>query len=30
MNTSAVVPQSRYLQCEGREIHFMDWRQRPV
>ena len=24
MNTSAIV-QSRYLACEGREIHFMDW-----
>jgi pimeloyl-ACP methyl ester carboxylesterase len=22
---SAVVPRSRYLVCEGREIHFMDW-----
>ena len=29
MNTSAVVPQSRYLQCEGREIHFMDWAPAP-
>ncbi len=25
MNAPAVVPQSRYLTCEGREIHFMDW-----
>jgi pimeloyl-ACP methyl ester carboxylesterase len=24
MNT-VVFPQSRYLSCEGREIHFMDW-----
>ncbi len=24
MNT-AVTPRSRYLSCEGREIHFMDW-----
>lgn len=22
---AAVVPRSRYLVCEGREIHFMDW-----
>lgn len=22
---SAVTPRSRYLRCEGREIHFMDW-----
>lgn len=22
---TAVVPRSRYLTCEGREIHFMDW-----
>ena len=29
MNTSAVVPQSRYLPCEGREIHFMDWAPAP-
>ncbi len=29
MNTSAVVPQSRYLLCEGREIHFMDWAPAP-
>lgn len=29
MNVSAVVPQSRYLTCEGREIHFMDWARAP-
>ena len=29
MNTSTVVPQSRYLVCEGREIHFMDWAPAP-
>ncbi len=23
--TTTVVPRSRYLTCEGREIHFMDW-----
>jgi len=22
---SAVTPRSRYLHCEGREVHFMDW-----
>jgi pimeloyl-ACP methyl ester carboxylesterase len=22
---TTVLPRSRYLQCEGREIHFMDW-----
>ena len=22
---AAVIPRSRYLVCEGREIHFMDW-----
>ena len=29
MNVFAVVPQSRYLTCEGREIHFMDWARAP-
>ena len=29
MNDLAVVPQSRYLTCEGREIHFMDWARAP-
>lgn len=29
MNDPAVVPQSRYLACEGREIHFMDWARTP-
>ncbi|MDQ7744149.1 alpha/beta fold hydrolase [Hydrogenophaga pseudoflava] len=29
MNDHAVVPQSRYLNCEGREIHFMDWARTP-
>lgn len=29
MNTAAVIPQSRYLICEGREIHFMDWAPAP-
>jgi pimeloyl-ACP methyl ester carboxylesterase len=29
MNAPAVVPQSRYLTCEGREIHFMDWARAP-
>lgn len=29
MNTAAVIPQSRYLSCEGREIHFMDWAPAP-
>jgi pimeloyl-ACP methyl ester carboxylesterase len=29
MNTPA-IPQSRYLSCEGREIHFMDWAPAPV
>lgn len=29
MNTAAVIPQSRYLTCEGREIHFMDWAPAP-
>lgn len=24
-----VVPESRYLACEGREIHFMDWAPAP-
>ncbi len=28
MNTSS-APQSRYLRCEGREIHFMDWARAP-
>ena len=28
MNTSS-APQSRYLTCEGREIHFMDWAPAP-
>lgn len=28
MNTSS-APQSRYLRCEGREIHFMDWAPAP-
>jgi pimeloyl-ACP methyl ester carboxylesterase len=28
MNTT-VVPRSRYLPCEGREIHFMDWAPAP-
>jgi pimeloyl-ACP methyl ester carboxylesterase len=23
--TTAVTPRSRYLACQGREIHFMDW-----
>lgn len=25
MNTANPAPRSRYLVCEGREIHFMDW-----
>jgi pimeloyl-ACP methyl ester carboxylesterase len=25
VTTAAVTPRSRYLTCEGREIHFMDW-----
>ncbi len=29
MNAPAVVPHSRYLTCEGREIHFMDWARAP-
>ena len=29
MNESVVVPLSRYLSCEGREIHFMDWARAP-
>lgn len=29
MNDHAVVPQSRYLTCEGREIHLMDWARTP-
>jgi pimeloyl-ACP methyl ester carboxylesterase len=29
MNDSVVVPQSRYLRCEGREMHFMDWARAP-
>lgn len=29
MNTS-LTAQSRYLACEGREIHFMDWAPAPV
>ena len=36
MNVAAVaaasspeVPQSRYMRCEGREIHFMDWPASP-
>lgn len=29
MNPSPVIPQSRYLACEGREIHFMDWSPAP-
>jgi pimeloyl-ACP methyl ester carboxylesterase len=29
MNDHAVVPQSRYLRCEGREIHFMAWDPAP-
>jgi pimeloyl-ACP methyl ester carboxylesterase len=29
MNDHAAVPQSRYLTCEGREIHFMDWARAP-
>ena len=28
MNTR-VIPQSRYLTCEGREIHYMDWAPLP-
>ncbi|MBL8390223.1 MAG: alpha/beta fold hydrolase [Hydrogenophaga sp.] len=29
MSASSVTPQSRYLRCEGREIHFMDWAAAP-
>ena len=29
MSASSVTPQSRYLTCEGREIHFMDWPAAP-
>ena len=29
MSASSVTPQSRYLSCEGREIHFMDWPAAP-
>ncbi len=29
MNDHAAVPQSRYLTCEDREIHFMDWAWAP-
>lgn len=29
MNGPAVKPKSRYLACEGREIHFMDWARAP-
>jgi pimeloyl-ACP methyl ester carboxylesterase len=25
ITTAAVSPRSRYITCEGREIHFMDW-----
>ena len=29
MSARPVIPQSRYLTCEGREIHFMDWSPAP-
>jgi pimeloyl-ACP methyl ester carboxylesterase len=29
MNPAMIQPSSRYLICEGREIHFMDWRPAP-
>lgn len=29
MTTPLTMPESRYLQCAGREIHFMDWAPAP-
>ena len=29
MSAMPLLPQSRYLTCEGREIHFMDWAPAP-